>query len=87
MILNLQAVAVSQFMAQAFSGYVVGTSASKIWNVQVRYMQGYSWVFTHNFFITWSIVWWFIAFVYFCLKPIEKINLGIQVKKTDLSSK
>jgi hypothetical protein len=32
-------------------------------------------------------VWWFIAFVYFCLKPIEKINLGIQVKKTDLSSK
>jgi hypothetical protein len=83
----LQAVTITQFCTQAFDGYFVGTSAAKIWNVQVRYMQFYSWVFTRNFFIVWAIVWWFIAFIYFCLKPIEKINLGIQVKKGDLSSK
>ena len=87
MVLNLQAVTITQFCTQAFDGYFVGTSAAKIWNVQVRYMEFYSWVFTRNFFIVWAIVWWFIAFIYFCLKPIEKINLGIQVKKGDLSSK
>jgi len=41
-------------------------------------------VFRKNFFIVWSIVWWFIALIYFILKPTEKINLGVQHKRADL---
>ena len=40
-----------------------------------------------NFNIVWMNVWWWIAFIYFCLKPIEKVNLGLDVKKSDLQSK
>ena len=46
-----------------------------------------SWVFVNNFFIIWAIVWWFIAFIYFCLEPVEKMELGIGAKRADLSSK
>jgi hypothetical protein len=40
-------------------------------------MQFFGWCWTSNFFVIWAIVWWHIAFIYFCLMPIEKIRLGI----------
>ena len=87
LVFNIYSVAVSAFLCQAFDCYIAGTAAAKIWNVQVRYMQIWSWLYTHNFFIVWMIVWWFIAFIYFCLKPVEKIDLGMGTKKADLQSK
>lgn len=87
LILNIYNIALTQFLCQCFEGYIVGTSAALIWNVQVRYMNYITWVWTHNFFIIWAIVWWFVAFIYFCLKPVEKMELGFGTKKADLSSK
>ena len=70
-----------------FRGYLRGTDAAKIYEVHVRNMQGLTWFFDKNFFIVWAGVWWFIAFIYFCLKPYEKIDLGSGLKLSDLSAK
>jgi hypothetical protein len=58
-----------------------------MFNIQMRNISFFHWWFSKNFFIIWAAVWWWIAFIYYCLKPITKIDLGVQVKKTDLSSK
>ena len=50
-------------------------------------MQFFGWLFTHNFFIVWAITWWFVVFIYFCLRPVEKIDLRKGPKKADLQSK
>jgi hypothetical protein len=79
---------VTQLLLQAFDGYFVGTTAAKIWNVHVRYSFVYGWLYKKNFCLIWAIVWWFISFIYFALRPVEKINFGtIDIKKADLSSK
>ena len=79
--------AVTQLLVLAFRGYLQGTVATKMFNIQMRNIPFFHWWFSKNFFIIWAAVWWWIAFIYYCLKPITKIDLGVQVKKTDLSSK
>lgn len=44
-------------------------------------------IFASEVFYVMIVVWWFIALIYLILKPIEKINLGNQVKRADLSAK
>ena len=50
-------------------------------------MMFFGWFFQQNFFVIWVTVWWFIALIYFILKPTEKIYIGDDVKHKDLSSK
>jgi len=85
LIMNVWMFACTQFCIQLFRGYLRGTDAAKIFEVHVRYMQGLAWFWDKNFFIIWAVVWWFIAFIYFCLKPQEKFE-GLY-KKSDLSAK
>lgn len=33
------------------------------------------------------MVWWGVALLYMILKPVDKINLGPDVKRADLSSR
>jgi hypothetical protein len=44
-------------------------------------------LFTSGVLEIWIISWWFIALVYLILKPIEKIDTGMKVKRADLSAK
>ena len=87
MVMNLWMTALTQFMNVLFRGYLRGTSSAKIFQVQIRNMQFFSWFFTENFFIIWLLVWWWVALIYLILKPEEKINLGPNVKRADLGSK
>ena len=50
-------------------------------------MYFFSWFYRKNFFIIWMLVWWWVALIYLILKPVEKINLGPDVKRADLSAK
>lgn len=76
LIMNIWMAAMTQFLIQSFRYYLVGTQASLIFNVQVRHMMFFGWLFERNFFVLWMIVWWWIALIYFILKPEEKIYLG-----------
>jgi hypothetical protein len=49
-------------------------------------MKGLSYLWTENFFIIWLVIWWFIALIYLVLKPKEKLEIGEQFKKQDLSA-
>jgi len=84
---NLWMAALIQLMNVMFRGYLRGTQSAKIFEVQIRNMYFFSWFFTSNFFVIWVLVWWWIALIYLILKPVEKINLGAQVKRADLGSK
>ena len=53
----------------------------------VQHMTFFGWMLNQNFWEIFMIVWWFVSFVYFILKPFEKINLGNQVKRADLAAK
>ena len=79
--------ALVQFMCILFRGYLRGTEVAKIYNVQVRNMMFFGWFFKENWFIIWTLVWWFIALIYLILMPTEKIYLGPNVKQADLASK
>ena len=83
---NLYACANTMWLCEALSGYITGTSCAKIWNVQIKHIMIWSWFWNHSFFTVWIIVWWFIAFIYFALKPYEKIDLGDAISKKDLQS-
>ena len=63
------------------------TEIALMFEVQVKHMLIGGWFYEKNFFIVWLIVWWFISLIYFILKPIEKIDLGNQVKRADLGAK
>ncbi len=47
----------------------------------------WSWLFRKNFFVYFTITLWFLAFVYFCIKPAEKIYLGGELQKAIKKSK
>jgi hypothetical protein len=68
-IMSLYSVAVSQLCVQCFGEYMAGTTAAKIWQVQVRNMYVWSWLFQNNFFVYFSVAMWFLALIYFCLRP------------------
>jgi len=70
-----------------FRGFLRGTQSAKIFQVQVRNMYFFNWFFRENFFVIFLLVWWWIALVYLILKPVEKINVGDDVKRADLGSK
>lgn len=80
-VMNLYSVAVTQFVVQCFAQYMIGTAAAKIWIVQVQHMQVWSWLFTNNFFVYWTIAWWFLTFIFFCIWPFKRIYLGGQLEK------
>ena len=87
LLFNLYMPSLVQFIVRMFRGYMRGTEAAKIFEVQVKHMYFFNWFYDRNFFVIWLIVWWFIALIYFILKPYEKIYLGTQVKRADLGSK
>ena len=84
---NIWAFAVLQFSVQLFRNYLRGTNIAKIYEVQVKYLIGIGWFFQYNFFVVWTIVWWFLVFIYFVLKPYEKVYLGWGIKHSDVNSK
>lgn len=63
-------------MTKQFRGYLRGTQVAKIFTVQVSNMSFFGRFFTLNVIYVITIIWWFIALIYFILKPIEKINVG-----------
>jgi LMBR1 domain-containing protein 1 len=87
LIMNVWMFAMMQLCTQLFRGYIRGTDAAKIYLVHVRHMDGMGWVWEKNFFIVWAAVWWFVSFIYFCLKPQEKIQTLEGINKSDLSDK
>lgn len=86
-VINLYSVAVTQFTVQCFAEYLRGTTAAKIWLVQVQHMQVWTWLFVNNFFVYFTVAMWFLVFIYFCVKPFEKIYLGGELQKMVTKSK
>jgi len=58
-----------------------------IFSVQIKNMYFYQWFLRYNVFVYLITGWVCISAVYFILKPAERINLGMQVKKTDLAAR
>ena len=85
--MNLWCLAITHFMVDLFRGYLRRTEIVLMFEVQIKHMMLFRWFWEKNFFVVWMIVWWFISLIYFILKPIEKIDLGNQVKRADLGSK
>ena len=87
LVLNIWITALTHLMTMMFRGYLRGTQVAKIFTVQVSNMYFFGRLFKSSFFTTFLLVWWFIAFIYFVLKPVEKIDLGNKVKRADLEAK
>lgn len=87
LVMNLWMVACTNYMALMFRYFLVGTNIARIFNVLVQNMTFFGWMLNQNFWEIFMVVWWFVSFVYFILKPFEKINLGNQVKRADLAAK
>ena len=85
--MNLWCISVTQLVVSLFRGYMRTSEIALMFEVQVKHMLIGKWFYEKNFFIVWMIVWWFISLIYFILKPIEKIDLGNQVKRADLGAK
>lgn len=85
--MNLWMVALTNYMTLLFKHYLVGTHIARIFNVLGGNMMFFGWMINHNFWVVFMITWWFISFIYFLLKPFEKINLGNNVKRADLAAK
>lgn len=75
-LLNVYSVAVTQFAVQNFQAYLLNTTAVKIWIVQISNLTKVNWVFQKDFFLYVTLGMWFAAFVYFCLRPFERIQLS-----------
>lgn len=76
LLFNIYAHSITHWLALSYADWIAGTAAARIFNVQINNLKIWNWFFSRNFFTVWIIVWWFIAFIYFCLRPYEKINLG-----------
>jgi LMBR1 domain-containing protein 1 len=87
MLMNLWMFALVQFMTDMFKEYIRQTSISMIFSVQIKNMYFYAWFLRYGVFTYILVGWIFISLVYFILKPAEKLNLGLQIKKTDLASR
>ena len=87
LVMQLWMVALTNYMCLLFKYYLTGTHIARIFNVMVGNMKFFGWMVNANFWVIFLIVWWFISFVYFLLKPFEKINLGNNVKHADLAAK
>ena len=85
--MNMWCISIVHLMVDLFRGYLRTTEIALMFEVQVKHMYLFRWFWERNFFIVWIVVWWFISLIYFILKPIEKIDLGNQVKRADLGSK
>ena len=87
LVLNIWITALTHLMTLMFRGYLRGTQVAKIFTVQVSNMYFFGRLFNSSLFTTFLLVWWFIAFIYFVLKPVEKVDLGNKVKRADLEAK
>lgn len=87
LVMNLWMIALTNFMTMLFKSYLAGTHIARIFSVLVKNMMFFGWMMDKNFWITLMICWWFISFIYFLLKPFEKINLGNNLKRSDLAAK
>ena len=47
----------------------------------------FGWLFQKNVFIYATVVWYFIALLYFCIRPAEKIYLGGKLAKAVKAAK
>lgn len=86
-IMNLWMFALVQFMTDMFKEYIRQTSISMIFSVQIKNMYFFKYFLQYNVFNYILIAWICICTIYFILKPSERINLGMQVKKTDLAAR
>jgi LMBR1 domain-containing protein 1 len=86
-IMNLWMFALVQFMTDMFKEYIRQTSISMIFSVQIKNMYFFKWFLQYSVFNYILIGWICISGIYFILKPSERINLGMQVKKTDLAAR
>ena len=85
--MNIWCIAITHLMVDLFRGYLRTSNVALMFEVQIKHMWLFKWFWEKNFFIVWMIVWWFLILIYFILRPIEKIDLGDQVKRADLGSK
>lgn len=74
-VLNLYAMAVTQFLCECFAQYLEGTAAYQIYLMQIKHMKTLGWFFESRFFVYCLIVVWFCAFVYLLLRPYEKMGV------------
>ncbi len=96
-IMNIWMFALVQFMTDMFKDYIRQTSISMIFSVQIKNMKFYQYFLRYNVFIYMLTVrvkvfnqlqgWIFLSLVYFILKPVERINVGEQLKKKDLAAR
>jgi LMBR1 domain-containing protein 1 len=86
-LMNLWIFALVQFLTDMFQEYIRQTSISMIFSVQIKNMYFYQWFLRYNIFVYMITGWTFICGIYFILKPAERVNLGMQIKKTDLAAK
>jgi len=85
LMLNIYMHSVTYFMCDLFRQYIRGTQASIFFQVLAKNMRFYGWAFQRYVFNTALIVWVFIAFFYFLLKPRETITDPEETKKKDLN--
>jgi len=74
-------------MVQCFAPFMVDTVAAKIWLVQIYNIELFGWLFQKNVFIYATVVWYFIALAYFCIRPAEKLYLGGKLAKAIKAAK
>jgi hypothetical protein len=86
LVMNIWMVALTYQSIDLFRQFFTGTQAAILFQVITKNQMFYGWAFRRQVFNTATIVWVFIAIIYFALKPREKINDNM-VKRKDLESK
>ena len=84
---NFYVFPIVHLMVDLFRGYMRSSSITLMYVVNIRHLWMFKWFWERNFFIVWMIVWYFISLIYFILKPVEKIEVGNQLKRADLAAK
>eukprot|EP00347_Sterkiella_histriomuscorum_P021703 403333058 len=87
LIMNIWMFSLIQYLTDMFKDYVRQTSISMIFSVQIKNMYFYQYFLRYNVFIYILTAWIFISLIYFILKPVERINVGQQIKKKDLAAR
>ncbi len=73
LLMNIWAVALTQFLAVLFRTYARFTDVMLIFEVQVKYMRFFHFFWVYDIFVYCFIVWMFVSLAYFILRPVEKI--------------
>ena len=87
MLMNVYMYSLVYFIVDLFRAFMRGTQAAIFFQVIAKNQQFYGWAFQRYAFNTTTVVWIFVALLYFIMKPREKINDGMTTKRKDLSAK